>query len=109
MAAWLTRQGWRIVAARAASGGGGEVDLVAVDPGGVLVGVEVRARRSLRAGTGAETVDAAKIRRLRRSLVAIARDSGIPIAGMRLDLVTAMPAAGIGRRWRLRRIPVIDG
>ncbi|MGJ7441476.1 YraN family protein [Aquipuribacter sp. MA13-6] len=44
----------------------GELDLVAVDPDGVLVVVEVRTRRGEACGTALESVTPVKLRRLRR-------------------------------------------
>lgn len=65
----------------------GEVDLVA-DEGGVVVFVEVKTRRSARAGTGAEAVGAVK----RRRLVAAARYflavRGLTAALCRFDVVS---------------------
>jgi putative endonuclease len=102
---WLEACGWRIIGRRVRSAGGGEVDLVAVDPRDVLVAVEVRARRSARAGAAAATVDARRVGRLRRTLVATAMASGARHAGLRVDLVTATPAVAGG--WRLQRLPGI--
>jgi putative endonuclease len=103
--AWLARAEWRVMARRCRPpGGGGELDLVAVDPDGVLVAIEVRARRTSRAGRAASTVGPARIRRLRRSLARIGAASGHRHAGLRVDLVTAEPLDGEPRRWRLARI-----
>jgi putative endonuclease len=105
---WLEACGWRIVGRGVRSTGGGEVDLVAIDPGDVLVAVEVRARRSTRAGAAALSVDAGRVERLRRTLVASARASGGGHAGLRVDLVTVERDAVRGARaWRLLRLPGI--
>jgi len=102
---WLDSCGWRILGRRVRSDAGGEVDLVALDPRRVLVAVEVRARRSSRAGDAAATVDQRRTRRLGATLVAIARTAPAH-SGLRIDLVTAEPAPGGG--WLLRRIAGID-
>ncbi len=44
----------------------GELDLITLDPAGVLVVVEVRTRRGTSCGTALESVTPAKLRRLRR-------------------------------------------
>jgi putative endonuclease len=105
---WLEACGWRIVGRRVRSAEGGEVDLVAIDRDDVLVAVEVRARRSTRAGAAGLSVDAGRVARLRRTLVASARASGDAHAGLRVDLVTVEPDAVRGARaWRLARLPGI--
>ena len=83
---------------------GGEVDLVARDPTGVLVAIEVRVRRSARAGAAATSVDARRLGRLRRTLAAIAAADQQRHVGLRVDLVTVEPTAGQPRRWRLRQL-----
>ena len=107
VAGWLERNGWRILARRHRSRSGGEVDLIALDPGGVLVAIEVRARRTGRAGTGSESIDRRRTARIGRTLAAYAVNSGIAHAGLRTDLVTAAPEPGLLARWRLRRVPDI--
>jgi Holliday junction resolvase-like predicted endonuclease len=103
---WLLGTGWEVIGRRSRPPGGGEVDLVAIDPSGVLVGVEVRARRTRRAGSAAASVDDGRIRRLRGSIARIAAGCGRHHAGLRIDLVTAQPLAGRDR-WHLVRIPGI--
>jgi putative endonuclease len=108
--AWLTRHGWRVLARRLRVRGGGEVDLVALDPRGTLVAVEVRARRSSRTGTAEASVDRRRVERLSRTLSAFAASSkAVPRhGGMRIDLVTAQPmVGGPPGTWRLRRVPGI--
>lgn len=109
-AAWLAAAGWQVLARRYRSPAGGEIDLVALDPSGVLVGMEVRARRSDRAGTPEETVDVRRARRIARSLAAFAAEAGVRHAGLRVDLVAARPVddAG-GSGLYLRRLPDILG
>lgn len=105
VATWLARLGWRVLDRRWRSPHG-ELDLVCLDPGGVLVGVEVKLRRSGRAGTGAESLGRRRISRLRGALAGYAALAPIPHDGARLDLVTVTPAAG--GRWRLLRLPGVD-
>ena len=107
MADWLTGRGWQVVGRRLRSSAGGEVDLVARDPTGVLVAIEVRARRSARAGAAATSVDARRLGRLRRTLAAVAADDQQRHTGLRVDLVTVEPVTGQPRRWRLRQLPGI--
>lgn len=107
MADWLTGRGWQVVGRRLRSPAGGEVDVVARDPEGVLVAVEVRARRSVRAGAAATSIDARRVGRLRRTLAAIAAAHGQRYTGLRVDLVTVEQVAGQPRCWRLRQLPGI--
>ena len=102
VAAWLSRQGWRIVGRGVRSPSGGEVDIVALDPSGVLVALEVRARRSPRAGAALMTVDGRRIARLRRTLAAVAHDVG-PHRGLRIDLVSVTPSRVLGH-WLVSRV-----
>lgn len=108
-AAWLERHGWAVLERRYRSAGGGEVDLVMLDPHRVLVGIEVRARHSRRAGSPEETVDARRARRIARSLAAFAARAGVSHDGLRLDLVAAEPAGPGTGQIRLRRLPDIGG
>lgn len=105
---WLTDAGWRVLARRCRPPGGeGEIDLVALDPDGVLVAIEVRARRGRRMGGAAASVDRRRVARLRRSLAAVGAASGLTHRGLRVDLVTAEPAGRARSGWRLLRIPGI--
>ncbi|MCV0403452.1 MAG: YraN family protein [Chloroflexi bacterium] len=108
-AAWLARAGWRILARRHRTAVGGEVDLVAMDPSGILVAVEVRARRTARTGTGAEAIDRRRIARLSRSLTAFAAAAGVRHEGLRIDLVLLEPASGPDARFSARRVPDVGG
>lgn len=108
VADWLGSAGWCVLARRVRATGGGEVDLVAIDRDGVLVAVEVRARRSARVGAAAATVDRRRIARLRRTLASIGRAMTTPYRGMRVDLVAAEPSPGGAGSWHLQRIPGID-
>lgn len=107
VAGWLAAAGWEILDRRVRSGGGGEVDLIALDRRRVLVAVEVRARRSERTGAAATTVDHRRIRRLEGTLVAYASARDVPHSGLRVDLVTLEPAMPGG--WLVRRVPGIGG
>ena len=105
VAAWLASYGWTVLEQRWRCPAG-ELDLVCTDPAGSLVGVEVKVRSTGRAGTAAESVDPRRIARLRAALATYAR-AAPPASGLRLDLVILEPAGG--GRWRLRRLPAIDG
>ncbi len=105
--AWLEESGWRLLGRRVRALGGAEVDILALDPDGVLVGIEVRARRTARAGIGTESIDARRTARTGRTLAAFAAGAGVHHRGLRIDLVSVMPEPGTDARWRLRRIPNI--
>lgn len=107
VATWLDAAGWRIMARRQRSSDGGEVDLIAFDAGAILVGIEVRARRTHRTGIGSETIDRRRTARIGRTLAAFAMRSGVDHRGLRIDLVLVSPIPGTGGQWRLRRIPDI--
>lgn len=107
-AAWLEACGWTVLARRYRSAGGSEVDLILLDPRRTIVGVEVRARRSGRAGSPEETVDARRSHRIGRSLAAFASSATVPHTGLRVDLVAVEPVPGAEPgHLRLRRIPDI--
>lgn len=104
VASWLEGFGWKVLATRWRCPYG-EIDLVCLDPDGTLVAIEVRARRTRRMGLAEESLDHARLGRLRRSLAAYAMQVGTPHSGRRLDLVALSPASGDPeRRWRARRI-----
>ena len=106
VAAWLSAAGWRVILRRARAAGGGEVDLVALDPSRTLVAVEVRARRTDRTGRAAMSVDSRRVARLGRTLAAVATTSDVGHRGLRIDLVSVEPSGEPGR-WRLTRMPGI--
>jgi len=82
----------------------GELDLVARD-GDVLVGVEVRTRRSLAAGTPLESVTPRKVARLRRLLGLWRQEHPVRPAGLRLDVVAVvLPRRGAARVQHLRGV-----
>jgi putative endonuclease len=100
----LAQSGWSILARRWKVSEG-ELDLVALDPLGTLVGVEVRGRRSSRAGSAAESVDRRHLARLRAALVRYAASEPVTHRGLRVDLV-ALDARPSG--WRMVRHTGID-
>jgi putative endonuclease len=108
VARWLTDAGWTVLARRWRARGRGELDLVCRDPGGFVVGIEVRGRRTPRIGSAAESVDRRRVARLRTTLGAYLQASPTRAAGVRVDLVTVEPAGDPARPWRLVRRPMID-
>src|SRR5688500_16250178 len=107
VADWLEASGWRIMARRHRSRSGGEVDLIGLDPAGVLVAIEVRARRAGRAGHGSERIGPRRTARSGRTLAAYAVDSRVVHVGLRTALVSASSLPGPVARWLLRRVPNI--
>jgi len=101
VAAGLERAGWRILARRWRVPEG-EIDLVCLDPRGTLVAVEVRARRSARAGGAAESVGAEHLVRLRRTLAQFVATTSRSYRGLRIDLIGVERS---GDRWRAIRYP----
>jgi len=90
-ALWLRLKGYRILARRERTPAG-EIDLVA-RRGGVLVAVEVKARRSVR--TAIDAVSVRQRLRIARALALVAgRDPALSGLGQRLDVVVVRP-------WRL--------
>lgn len=66
----------------------GEVDVVALDPGGKLAFIEVKTRSSHRCGTPAAAVTGRKLARMRQVAAAWLRDhSQVSHRGVRLDLM----------------------
>ena len=107
-ARWLAGMGWRILARRWRVPDG-ELDLVAIDPDGALVAIEVRARSSARTGAAVDSIDGRRVRRLRRALARFAIEVAPPHAATRLDLVTLSPErTSAGPRWRATRLAAID-
>ena len=96
-AAWLASRGWRVLEHRWRSDAG-ELDLICLDPRGILVGVEVKLRRTIRRGRPADALDARRLMRLRRTLAAYAALRRAPASGLRLDLVSLTAA---GDAWAL--------
>ncbi len=56
---------------------GGEVDIIARDPDGTVVFVEVKYRSSNRFGTAAESITDRKIERMRRAVDAYVAEHGV--------------------------------
>ena len=103
-ARWLRDRGWLVLEQRWRSAAG-EIDLVCLDPDGILVGVEVKLRRTSRAGEPAEAVSGQRLRRLRRALADYASRHRQASSGLRIDLVALTPA---GHAWRLAHWPGVD-
>jgi len=85
----LEASGHRVIA-RNVRAGGVELDLV-VTKGRTIAFVEVKTRRSLRAGTPEEAVDARKRARLVRGAQAFLREHGGRGRSVRFDVVSVMP------------------
>jgi putative endonuclease len=107
VAAWLVARGWTILARRWRCREG-ELDLVALDPEEALVAVEVKLRRTGRAGDPSESVDRRRVRRLRAALGRFSAEGDLPASsGIRVDLVAVHPA--VDGRWRLTHQRAVDG
>jgi len=103
-ATWLWSRDWRVLARRWRSASG-EIDLICLDPGGALVGVEVKLRRTVRTGGPEEALDARRVVRLRRTLADYAAQRRSRATTLRIDLLSFTPA---GAAWRVTRWPAID-
>jgi putative endonuclease len=102
----LQRQGWTILA-RNLRVGRRELDIVARDPSGTLVIVEVRSRSGAGRGMPEESVDAGKVARLYAAAGQLLGSGQLPVCGtsvaegrFRVDLVTVLRGEDGG--WRLR-------
>jgi putative endonuclease len=105
-ATWLESRGWTILARRWRCREG-EIDLVALDPIGTLVAVEVKLRSGERSGGPLASIDGRRLRRLRGALARFGADvPPRPGTGMRLDLVAVSRQAD--GRWRLHHHRAID-
>jgi putative endonuclease len=105
-AAWLENRGWTILARRWRCPEG-ELDLVAHDPDGVLVGIEVKVRRTGRAGDPLESIDRQRLLRLRKALGRFRSEATRSAGeGLRVDLVALRP--GEHGQWRLSHHRAID-
>jgi putative endonuclease len=110
VAEWLSRHGWIVLARRHRSKAGGEVDLIVLDTAGILVAVEVRARRSGRSGAPSATIDRRRIARLERTLTAFASTTSVSHRGLRVDLVAVEPSPDATQgAWRLSRTAGVGG
>ena len=103
-ACWLSAAGW-IILARNVRVGRDELDLLARDPQGAMVVVEVRARSSPAFGSGVESVDVHKVARLYRAAATLRRvgheavGPGPLPAPLRIDLVALRRDQG--GAWRM--------
>ena len=92
MAEWYTRAGYEVVS-RNWRCRDGEIDLVVIDPGGVLVICEVKTRTSVAFGTPLEAVTTTKQKRLRRLAarwLSDARTQGVKLRPVRFDVAGVM-------------------
>ena len=103
----LAACGWRVLGRRQRAVGGGEIDLLALDPEAMLVAVEVRARRSRRLGAPEASIDLRHVARMRSTLASVAARGAVAHRGLRVDIVTAEPEPDVPGRWRLRRTPAV--
>jgi putative endonuclease len=99
-AAWLAARGYRILA-RNARAGGVEIDLIAAR-GPLLAFVEVKARRSRRAGAPEEAVDFRKRARLVRGAAAWLAGHPRPARRVRFDVIACELDAAHG--WTIRHV-----
>ena len=104
-AAWLSGRGWTILAQRWRSSAG-ELDLVARDLDGTLVGIEVKLRRGRATGAPAESIDGKRLRRLRAALGQFLAVQHEAAGGVRIDLVEISRATD--GRWHLVHRAAID-
>lgn len=95
----LARRGWLIVARnwRCRSG---EIDIIARDPDGVLVVVEVKTRRGLGFGDPLESLTYAKVRRLKGLAMEWVRSQEDAVGPVRLDAVGVLLDADATARLR---------
>jgi len=100
-ARFLLARGWRILA-RNVRAGGVEIDLVATRAG-VVAFVEVKTRRSARAGAPDEAVDRRKRARLVRGATAWLRATRQRARHVRFDVVSVVPDGRGG--WHVQHRP----
>lgn len=105
MARLLADRGWRVLA-RNVRVGRSEIDMVAVEPAGTIVFVEVRSRTASHLGAPEESVDGAKVARLYTAAWELMRTGRLPDGvalgekAFRVDLVTVV--RGQHGAWRVR-------
>lgn len=97
--AYLVRRGWQILD-RNVRYREGELDIVCAKDG-VLAFVEVKTRRSERAGTGAEAVTPAKQARIRRLAMRYLSERHPRVAAVRFDVLELKQTAD---RYRIRHL-----
>ena len=99
VAAWLETRGWTILARRWRCPEG-ELDLVAHDPDGVLVGIEVKVRRTGRAGDPLESINRHRLLRLRKALGRFRSEASRPTGGDLVHIVArGQTLTGIARQY----------
>lgn len=104
VARWLTGRGWRVLARnwRCRSG---EIDIIAIEPGGAVVAFEVKTRRGLGYGDPLESITRAKLRRLRDLVCEWKLAQGDAVGYVRLDAVGVLvDADGRARVRHLRNL-----
>jgi putative endonuclease len=106
VARWLEACGWLVLAERHRSAAG-EIDVVALDPTGCLVAVEVKFRRTARAGLPAESVTAEAVRRRRAAITEYARLERVEHHGLRVDVVAVSPGPD-PHSWHVVRLAGVD-
>lgn len=84
-ASFLIAKGWQVLE-RNLRYREGEIDLVCCKHG-VLCFVEVKTRRSRRAGTGAEAVTATKQARIRRAAIRYLSERDLKVEQIRFDVI----------------------
>ena len=95
-AAYLERSGWQVID-RNWRGRDGELDIVALDAGALVV-VEVKTRRGLGYGHPAEAVTARKLARLRRLTAQWLAAHDAHPGSIRIDVIAVLvPRAGAAR------------
>lgn len=98
-AVWLEARGWRVVA-RNWRCPVGEVDIVAIEPGGTLVFVEVKCRSGRGFGSPLEAITRAKLATMRQVAASWVAQRGTDGRPIRVDAV--------GITWRRGHAPEID-
>lgn len=98
-ATWLEGRGWRVVA-RNWRCKAGEADIVAIEPGGTLVFVEVKCRSGRGFGSPLEAITRAKLASMRQVAGCWVAQRGTDGRPIRLDAV--------GITWRRGHAPEID-
>ena len=83
---YLRAQGW-MIRERNWHCRGGELDLIVLDPDGVLVAVEVKTRSQSFAGYAAEAITAEKLQRVRRTLATYLSTHTQWYATIRIDVI----------------------
>lgn len=93
-AAFLARRGFRVLARNVRLGRLGEIDIVALDPGGILVFVEVKTRRDAAFGPPEEALTPSKVRTLAACAEAWRNQKGWMAREWRVDVVAIDHSSG---------------